>query len=184
MGILNFFWGQSGADTTDVSSDESTQQECQVHTMHNVSFQQADLNLYVKGGTGNRTECVASVDNSILKMLESSIIEFIQKDYPFETIPFDPKVIRKIPEHVVCIDPHHQVKTKVHMSDTDYVMKSLHHLGFTINIHTTADVIIEKVTFMYKEVDGQLINGPQMIKYTTPMITNITDELVHWTYFD
>jgi hypothetical protein len=184
MGILDFIWGPKSSDTPEVRGKEFREQGHCLHTLYNVGFEQADINMYVTGGTGNSTSCTVSVEKGVLEILESSIREFIQDDYPFENIPVDPKLSREIPESWVIINPHRQIKSKVHKSDTEYVMKSVHHMGFAINLHCKADVIIEKVTFMYREVDGQLVDGPQMFEYTTPKVINFADEITHWIYSD
>lgn len=184
MGVFNFLWGQTEAGGKDIHTKDSKLQEYKFHTIHDVGFENVDAILCPRGESRKTTRCVISVTNSVLEVLESRMIETIQKDYPFEDIPFSSDTTREIPDLAVDVDSHHKVTSKVRVSDSEYTTKILDDFDLAAEIHVIVDVIIDKVTFMYREVDGQLINGSQFIRYTTPEIVNVEDELLHCIHYD
>lgn len=88
MGILDFIWSSRISKSSDEQLIELNKQGWHYHSLENVSFKQADVNLRVTGGNGKATFCDLSVDRQIIHILESNIEDFIRADYPFETIPF------------------------------------------------------------------------------------------------
>ena len=184
MGIVDFVWGPKTPKSEQEMLDEDYKNGWREHSLHNISFQQADIDIRLAGRNNTVRFCNITIDNEIMNILESSINDFIRQDYPFDNIPFCPTVEKPILDYSSELEIDGEVKCKTRKSDEQYVVKTVRHMGPGMTLHSKADVIIEEVIFRYREVDGQLVQGSQSFIYDAPIVTNFADDVYHWTYFD
>lgn len=175
MNIVNLFWKSK-------STDKSTNIErgWKRSSIEQVTFKGADAKIYITACSGMNITGKIVVDQSIIDILESSIKEFVIKDYPFSHIDIKGYSEYDLCEWDVDLDGDMDVICKQNKSDTTSVSKKVYQMGRGITLHTTIDVMINDIHFDYKEIDGQLINGGQCIYYGQTMAGNIREPMLHW----
>lgn len=183
MGIFDFIWGQDDSNSLPGYSPQKNDGWIR-QPMNGTSFVAANATIRITECNSSKVIGQMCVENGIVNMLESSIETFIQGDYDFERIPVNKKTSHFPLEYQISLPPTSNIKCKESKSDEQYTTKMLWTMGRGITIRAKVNILIDKVYFEHREIDGQLIEGSQSFDYTQPRVTLNEDGMWHWTYFD
>jgi hypothetical protein len=183
MGIFDFIWGQNDPNSLPGYSPQRNDGWIR-QPMNGTSFVAANATIRITECNSSKVIGQMRVESGIVEMLESSIESFIQGDYDFEKIPANRKMSHFPLEYQVSLPPTSNIKCKESKSDEEYTTKMLWSMGTGFTVQGKVNILIDKVYFEHREIDGQLIEGSQSFHYTQPRVILNENEMWHWMYFD